>query len=100
MSLVGKPPLDTQCVQCLVVMACWSSGMILALGVRGPGFKSRTSPFLLQDMILQEQNPLFMNYHTGGMAFGIPQTTQSNEEYIFVTLDGFSTSLTYRCASC
>ena len=29
---------------CLVALAVWSSGMILGLGPRGPGFNSQNSP--------------------------------------------------------
>jgi hypothetical protein len=46
----------------LLLTAHWSSGMIPALGVGGPGFKSRMSPInviILQRLSIQAQKPLF-----------------------------------------
>ena len=35
------------CIAASKHLAAWSSGMILAPGARGPGFNSRSSPFVL-----------------------------------------------------
>ena len=41
-----QPELVSVEIRTSRVSACWSRGMILASGARGPGFKSRTGPFL------------------------------------------------------
>ena len=38
-------------------MAAWSSGMILASGARGPGFNSRSSPFIKHVSVRPKNSP-------------------------------------------
>ena len=51
-----------------VCAARWSRGMILALGARGPGFKSRTSP-----------QPLFFKRRTEVWSGGSVRETQTRQ---------------------
>ena len=47
-----------------VQLACWSSGMILASGARGPGFNSRTGPFA--NLYVRENRTCYRYSSPGG----------------------------------
>ena len=53
-------------------LAAWSSGMILASGARGPGFNSRSSPFLMH---WQYSNSIMLVRMNGGLSNTITIST-------------------------
>ena len=62
--------------------ARWSRGMILALGARGPGFKSRTSPpFLFKKTLTSIKNSFKKGAVTRIRTWVVAATTQSTNHY-------------------